>query len=78
MTFVVKNNNDEITFSYKQLISETCNKNKQSIEVKYSDIVNFNVVTSLWIAEEPSIMFPILNEVANKVFNKLYPGYYNI
>ena len=55
-----------------------CAKNKQSLEVSYSHIVNFNTVMSLWVAEEPQLMFPLLNDVAYRVANKLYPGYYNI
>lgn len=55
-----------------------CNRNKQSLEVVYSHIVSFNSILSLWIAEEPSLIFPLLNEVAFSVSNKMYPGYYNI
>lgn len=33
---------------------------------------------SLWICEEPAIVFPLFNEVAFKVANKMYPGYFNI
>ena len=41
-------------------------------------MIKFNSTLSLWIAEEPSLIFPLLNEVSYRVANKLYPGYYNI
>jgi hypothetical protein len=67
-----------VTFSYKQAISEMCNKNKQSLEVEYNHLVNHNSTLSLWVAEEPALIFPLINEVANRVANRLYTGYYNI
>lgn len=41
-------------------------------------MTDFNSTISLWIAEEPSLIFPLLNDVSYKVANQLYPGYYNI
>lgn len=48
------------------------------MEVNYNHLTEFNSTLSLWTAEEPALIFPLLNEVALSVSKKLYPGYENI
>jgi DNA replication licensing factor MCM2 len=33
---------------------------------------------AIWLAEEPSLILPILNEVARDLVNEVYPVYYRI
>lgn len=49
-----------------------CKSNKQSLEVAYNDIVKFNSTIAYWVAEEPKIIFPYLNDAARGQVNKKY------
>ena len=33
-----------------------CQQNKQSLEISFVDLVNFNSTVALWVAEEPKII----------------------
>jgi len=52
-----------------------CKKNRQSLEIKYHHLVSGNSTLALWVAEEPQLVFPYLNEVAVRVAYRLYPNY---
>ncbi|CAD8203713.1 unnamed protein product [Paramecium octaurelia] len=63
---------------YIQLIKEMCKANKQSLEVLYPDLVSANATIALWVAEEPKIILPHLNEAARIEVNKRFNHYHNI
>lgn len=63
---------------YANKIKEMCQANRQSLEMDYGHIVGFNSTIALWIAEEPKIILPHLNEVARSQVYKRFPNYYNI
>lgn len=46
--------------------------------VNYKDLVESNSVIALWIAEEPKIILPHLNEAARLEVNKRFVSYHNI
>ena len=49
---------------YEQRITEMCSNNKQSLEVTYSHLSLKIPTLTIWVAEWPSLIFPIFNEVA--------------
>jgi DNA replication licensing factor MCM2 len=55
-----------------------CQHNKQSIEVNFGHLSSRQPTLAMWLAEEPAIMLPILNEVANDTVLEVYPDYSNI
>lgn len=78
-TFNTKpHDNDQPFYVYKERIREMCNKNKQSLEITYDHLVEFNSTIALWVAEEPLLIIPYLNESAKRLVNRWYPGYDSI
>jgi DNA replication licensing factor MCM2 len=63
---------------YEQRIHEMCADNKQSLEVTYTHLSEKTPTLALWVAEQPSIIIPLLNEVAFNVVAELYPSYEEI
>jgi DNA replication licensing factor MCM2 len=63
---------------YEERIHAMCQHNKQSIEVNFTHLSNKQPTLAIWLAEEPAIMLPILNEVANDTVLEVYPDYSNI
>lgn len=63
---------------YEQRINEMCAGNKQSLEVTYTHLSEKSPTLALWIAEQPGIIIPLLNEVAFNVVTELYPSYEEI
>lgn len=49
---------------YEQRINEMCGNNKQSLEITFTHLSHRNPTLAIWIAEEPNLILPILNEVA--------------
>jgi len=64
--------------TYEQRIQEMCQQNKQSIEVNFVHISNKQPSLAIWLAEEPSSMLPILNEVAADIVSEVFPDYSKI
>ena len=52
--------------------------NKQSINVLHIDMLNNIKTIALWIAEEPLIIMPYLNEVARDLALDQFPNYLTI
>ena len=50
-----------------------CQNNQQSLEITYNDFSTAHPSCALWLAEEPALMLPILNEVAFEVLSEVYP-----
>jgi len=55
-----------------------CEENLQSLEINYIDLSKAETVLAYWIADEPSIIIPYLNQVAFEIAEQWYPGYKNI
>lgn len=55
-----------------------CESNKQSIDINYSDMVNDLHTIAYWVAEEPSTIMPILNQIAFEVVLSFYHEYHAI
>lgn len=52
---------------YESRITDMCRNNKQSFEVKFTDLATKQPSLAIWLAEEPTHMLPILNLVANDI-----------
>jgi DNA replication licensing factor MCM2 len=52
-----------------------CQNNKQSLELVFRNLSDKQPTLAIWMAEEPALMLPILNEVAMDVTSELYPDY---
>ena len=63
---------------YEQRITEMCYNNKQSLEVTYSHLSNNMPTIAIWVAECPSLVLPILNDVAFELTAEVFPSYDNI
>jgi len=64
--------------TYEQRIIEMCSENRQSLEVTFQHISSRLPTLAIWIAEQPSILLPVLNEVAYDLVSELYPEYHKI
>ena len=63
---------------YEERIREMCANNRQSLEITFIHLSVKYPFLAIWLAEEPSLMLPILNEVALEVTLELFSEYYNI
>ncbi len=62
---------------YEQRIHDMCTNNKQSFEVTYGHISLKMPTLAIWIAEHPSGVIPILNQVAYELTLEIFPLYEN-
>lgn len=63
---------------YEDRIREMCANNRQSLEITFTHLSGKYPTIAIWLAEEPSLMLPVLNEVAFEVTLELFPDYYLI
>lgn len=63
---------------YEQRITEMCSNNKQSLEVTYGHLSLKIPTLAIWVAEAPSLMLPVFNEVAFELVTEVFPAYENI
>ena len=63
---------------YKQRIREMCSDNKQTLEVSYTHLVAANPTIALWVADEPQVILPFLNEIAFEIVLSQFKAYSNI
>jgi len=63
---------------YEERIREMCANNRQSLEITFIHLSLRYPFLAIWLAEEPSLMLPMLNEVALEVTLELFSEYYNI
>lgn len=63
---------------YDHRINEMCLNNKQSLEVTFIHLSQKNPTLAIWLAEEPSLVLPILNDVALELVTEVYPEYQKI
>jgi DNA replication licensing factor MCM2 len=52
-----------------------CQNNKQSLEIVFGNLSLNNPTLAIWLAEEPSLMLPILDLVAAELVKEVYPEY---
>jgi len=75
----IKNYRDETgTLVYEDRIGNMCKDNKQGLEVSYTHLAEKLPTVAIWVAEQPSIIIPLLNEIATNIVNELYPSYSSI
>lgn len=55
-----------------------CENNEQSFEINYIDLSKAETVLAYWIADEPSIIIPYLNQITWEIAESWYPGYGDI
>jgi DNA replication licensing factor MCM2 len=70
--------NDTGTFLYEDKIHEMCQNNKQSLEIVFNHLSTKQPTIAIWLAEEPALMLPILNDVAMELVSEVYPDYSRI
>ena len=69
---------DTGAFVYEDKIHDMCMNNKQSLQVVFTHLSQKNPTLAIWLAEEPALMLPILNDVAIELVGEVYPDYYKI
>ena len=76
----LRNYKDESSGSsvYEERIRDMCSNNKQSLEITFTHLSSKYPTIAIWLAEEPSLMLPVLNEVSLEVTLELFPDYYMI
>lgn len=55
-----------------------CQNNKQTLEIVFQNLSTRQPTIAIWLAEEPALMIPILNEVAMELCLEVYPDYSKI
>jgi DNA replication licensing factor MCM2 len=60
---------------YEQRINEMCSNNKQSLEVTFTHLSSKYPTLAIWLAEEPTLVLPILHIVAMEVSLELFSDY---
>jgi len=60
---------------YHRKIREMCNNNRQSLEVCYKDLAKKDHLMAVWLADAPSVMLDLFDEVALTEVLRLYPSY---
>ena len=63
---------------HEQRINEMCSNNRQSLEVTFLHLSNKYPTLAIWLAEEPTLILPVLNEVAYEITLELFTEYYQI
>lgn len=63
---------------YEERIREMCANNKQSLEITFNHLSEKYPFLAIWLAEEPMLMLPVLNEVAFEVTTELFADYHLI
>lgn len=63
---------------YEEKIHEMCQNNLCSLQVMFNDFSHKYPTLAIWLAEEPALMLPILNEVASDVIGDAYPDYHKM
>ncbi len=55
-----------------------CRQNLQSLEINYIHLSKQETVLAYWVADEPAIILPYLNQVAFELAESWFRGYENI
>lgn len=78
MNFLRNYKDDTSASVYEERIRDMCSNNKQSLEITFTHLSSRYPTIAIWLAEEPSLMLPILNEVSLEVTLELFPDYFMI
>ena len=57
---------------YEARINDMCSINKQSLEITFIHLSERYPTIAIWLAEEPTLLLPILNEVCFEVTLELF------
>eukprot|EP01022_Parablepharisma_sp_SALTPOND_P000960 TRINITY_DN105340_c1_g1_i1.p1 TRINITY_DN105340_c1_g1~~TRINITY_DN105340_c1_g1_i1.p1 ORF type:complete len:621 (+),score=50.62 TRINITY_DN105340_c1_g1_i1:414-2276(+) len=77
--FFLRNYKDENGgLVYEGRIHQMCKDNKQGLEITYTHLAEKAPTMALWVAEQPALILPILDQVAFDVVTELYPQYASI
>ena len=63
-------------FLYEDKIHEMCQNNKQSLEIVFQHLSDQYPTLAIWLAEEPSLMMIIFNDVTHELVSEVYPDYH--
>jgi DNA replication licensing factor MCM2 len=75
----LRNFKDDMGVSvYEQRIREMCANNKQSLEITFIHLSQKYPTLAIWLAEEPSLILPILDDVCMEVVQELFMDYNQI
>lgn len=55
-----------------------CLNNRQALEIDFTDLSKKYPTIAIWLAEEPSLVLPIFNEVAADLVAEVFTEYYKI
>ena len=77
-TFLLEFVDEQGNKIYQQRIREMCAENKQSLEVSYTHLTQANPTIALWVADEPQVILPFLNEFAFEIVLLQFKSYKNI
>ena len=76
-TFLRSFKNETGNYVYEDKIHEMCQNNLQSLEIVFTNLSQMNPTLAIWLADEPALMLPILNDVAKELVSEVYPDYQN-
>jgi DNA replication licensing factor MCM2 len=77
-SFIKNYKGNDGSLIYEKAIIDMCSNNRQSLEVTYSHISQFNDSLSKWIIECPQLILEHLNYVAFELTCEIFPHYSNI
>jgi DNA replication licensing factor MCM2 len=60
---------------YEERIKEMCENNKQSLEITFLHLSSKYPTIAIWLAEEPTLVLPILNDVALSLTLEMFSDY---
>eukprot|EP00826_Nyctotherus_ovalis_P002657 TRINITY_DN10536_c0_g1_i6.p1 TRINITY_DN10536_c0_g1~~TRINITY_DN10536_c0_g1_i6.p1 ORF type:complete len:648 (-),score=199.16 TRINITY_DN10536_c0_g1_i6:796-2739(-) len=63
---------------YEHRIEQMCSNNKRGLEINYTHLAEKVPTMALWIAEQPDVMLPILDQVAYDAILEVFPAYASI
>ena len=63
---------------YRRKMREMCVANRQSLNVSFIHLSKKDRTIATWVADAPSLMLPILDEVLKKEVLRMYPAYEDI
>jgi len=63
---------------YEHRIEQMCSNNKKGLEVNYTHIADKVPTLALWIADQPDLVLPILDQVAYNATLEIFPQYSHI
>ena len=78
MTFLRTFQDEKGVHIYEERIHQMCNQNSQSLKLTFTHLSQKYPTLAIWLAEEPSLILPIFNQVAFDLVLEVYPKYYRV